>query len=418
MKLEIIYIICLSSVFGLLTTWRISLLLSSSTKFQTLLLLRKWIYYTQVIKRINGSSSWTVSRLFLLISYIIINILFSVLATLSAINLIVPFLGGRTNIICDRVFTIDLPTYELMHRWIGRVGICMATIGIFTLLPLRRYVFKLFQKIHFVSVLTLLVSLWYHINVNHRLPLIYLSIASTLQIYRNTGTRSRSDMVAEQVSSAGLGPSVFRLTCSLKRKWEVKPGQYIYVTIPGLAKHRLLFLQSHPYYIAWEDQCPRSGASLIHIIIEERKGFTSMLRHIRPEQSIIIRGPYGAEHKLHRFDKVLFLYNELSLASQLLAIRNLLEAHNDQSARLRRLSLVWLLHTHVEIKLTSGSSKVDKGNESQQFSQISARFYKVHEKLNISWLIDREWMAEAGNMAISVYGTPSFEKSISKAVYA
>ena len=54
-------------------------------------------------------------------------------------------------------------------------------------------------------------------------------------------------------------------------------------------------------------------------------------------------GPYGHGAELDCFDKILFVASGIGVAAHLLAIRHLLQAHQDQTARVRRVSLLWFL---------------------------------------------------------------------------
>ena len=73
---------------------------------------------------------------------------------------------------------------------------------------------------------------------------------------------------------------------------------------------------------------------------------------IMPSQSsAIVDGPYGQMQSLDKFDKVLFVASGVRIAAHLLSAKHLLEAHEDRSARVRRLSLVWFLETSGETSM-------------------------------------------------------------------
>lgn len=141
-------------------------------------------------------------------------------------------------------------------------------------------------------------------------------------------------------SSANRAAEATEVTLTLKKPWNVRPGQYVYLTLPSLRRHHGGFVQAHPYVIAWHDE------SEITLLIQRHGGFSNDLfdTHTTPN-SIIVDGPYGHDQPLLDYDKVLFIASGIGVSAHLLAIRALLKAHDDQSARVRRVTLLWFLET-------------------------------------------------------------------------
>ncbi|OCL03054.1 hypothetical protein AOQ84DRAFT_303531, partial [Glonium stellatum] len=83
----------------------------------------------------------------------------------------------------------------------------------------------------------------------------------------------------------------------------------------------------------------------IVLLIQQCKGFSNTLTTAQGRSSAIVDGPYGGTQTLDRFDKVLFIASGIGITAHLLSIKYLLQAHDDQSARVRRLTLVWFLET-------------------------------------------------------------------------
>jgi len=76
------------------------------------------------------------------------------------------------------------------------------------------------------------------------------------------------------------------------------------------------------------------------------KGFSNdILSHGRRPLPAIVDGPYGGHTDLNNFDKVLLMARGIDLVAQLLSARHLVQAHLDQTARVRRLSLIWILES-------------------------------------------------------------------------
>jgi NAD(P)H-flavin reductase len=98
--------------------------------------------------------------------------------------------------------------------------------------------------------------------------------------------------------------------------------------------------------IAW-DKHEETQEQVIHLLVRGGRGFSNTLKIGGTAIAAIVDGPYGGSKfaALERYDKVLFMANGIGIASHLLSIRCLLTAHNDQTARVRRLSVVWFLET-------------------------------------------------------------------------
>jgi hypothetical protein len=104
--------------------------------------------------------------------------------------------------------------------------------------------------------------------------------------------------------------------------------------------------------IAWSDE--DETCTSIVLLVRCCRGFTRKLRVADRNNYAIIDGPYGSNRlqSLSRYDKVLFLADGIGIATHLLPIRHLLRAHEDQTARVRRLTLVWLLETEGILSFT------------------------------------------------------------------
>ena len=210
--------------------------------------------------------------------------------------------------------------------------------------------YELFLKTHLIFALALAVVLWLHVDLTKTRTAICLGIASALWlvqyvtwlvrlIYRNPTPRSE-DVHFTSFPARYSSSQVMDVTITLKRPWKVAPGQYIYLTHPSISLHQASFLQAHPYIIAWEED------TTITVLIQRDKGFTEAL-FTSPSlaSSIIVDGPYGHSQPLDEYDKVLFIASGIGIAAHLLQIKHLLDAHNNKSARVRRVTLVWFLET-------------------------------------------------------------------------
>ena len=235
-----------------------------------------------------------------------------------------------------------------------------------SLLFIRRFFFEFFLKTHLLLVILLNCLLWFHVNLGINTPTISLSIASFLWVfqtsfwighllYRNACGTSRKGHAIHS-----LGPNLpveaVLLNVNLCRPWTVTPGQYVYVTVPS--RHRG-GIQAHPYLIAWSLEDSNKTSTDISLLIECRDGFSRQLRlSTEHPSSLILDGPYGKTIDLDRFDKVLMIASGVGIAAHLLAIRHLLKAHDSRKARVRRLTLVWILETTGELVVLTMSSSI------------------------------------------------------------
>jgi predicted ferric reductase len=212
--------------------------------------------------------------------------------------------------------------------------------------------YEIFLKTHLLFALATIVLLWLHVPLKYRLSTICLTIASAIWIfqesfwlgrlgYRNLRTYSSRTMSLVKYPSADGCIEAIELTLSLKRPWKVRPGEYVYLTMPRLSRRNGGFAQAHPYIIAWTE-----GAD-VTLLIERRSGFSNSLFTTPNVASaaVILDGPYGHAQIFSEYDKVLFIASGIGISAHLLAIRELLEAHENQSARVRRITLIWFLET-------------------------------------------------------------------------
>ncbi|KAK3216140.1 hypothetical protein GRF29_8g2246898 [Pseudopithomyces chartarum] len=214
------------------------------------------------------------------------------------------------------------------------------------------------------------------------------------------------------------------------KSWNLGPGQYIYVTLPRLSFHTLGLVQSHPYVITWND------GQHITILVERCKGFSNAIFALSDAitHSAIIDGPYGRVQSLGQYDKVLLLASGIGVAAHLLHIRQLLEAHEDKSVRVRRVALTWFLESPEQEKWAGRFlrrlQEIDNHNTDgrqifvlkiyttgvNEFQSKDSRYLRTSKILNLSAEIDGEAGVEGGNTAVSVCGNPHFESAVRKGV--
>ena len=212
--------------------------------------------------------------------------------------------------------------------------------------------FELFLKTHFLFAFCLLVALWIHAKNSRRLHLVCLASATVIWsvqyllwlgylLYRNWGSGPATLTVVDSHHNTRAPVQALQLRIRPKRPWRVKSGQYVYLSIPAASPYGLL--QMHPYYVAWTPDpfAPLSKEFLV--LVQCKKGFSGDLRRCNGEVRTVIDGPYGESSDLKSYDTVLLLASGIGIAAYLLEVRSLLQAHEDQTSRIRRITLVWLL---------------------------------------------------------------------------
>ncbi|KAI9750728.1 MAG: hypothetical protein M4579_006345, partial [Chaenotheca gracillima] len=391
-------------------------------------------------------------------------------AHISAANLVSLFLGGRTSLLANYVLRVDLNTYYFVHRWVGRVClieglihgilrllqersrpftplntvllITSIAIGLSSVLYIRRRVYELFLKSHLLLTLLFLGLLWFHQQVKLEFStfLVCLGASTALLAFqylvwffmialRNLGSGRSTSISFTQHSETGGSVEVVELRVNRRKSWTASPGQYVYVTLPGALGRHYGWLQAHPYVVAWTELDESEHHQQVSFLIQVREGFSRDLVQCRETQTAILDGPYGGFETVWSFDKVLFLANGIGLAAHLLSIRHLLERHEAQTAQVRRVTLVWFLDTVNQyqwgLAFLEKLLSLDHRNILNiliHLPQLSKtiksrnRIYVVNSPLNFRWTVEKEWASEAGNMVVSVCGTPLFETGVRDAV--
>ncbi|KAI9853593.1 MAG: hypothetical protein M1824_001086 [Vezdaea acicularis] len=379
---------------------------------------------------------------------------------LAVINMTPLLLGGRTNIF---VYLVGLryTNFANIHRWVGRVSALQGVVHgiIYLLLPgrkgsityreitlistilmifitsvtfLRRLFYEVFLKLHLLLSLILVVGIWLHLGQKETLSSLCLLIGSSLWlfssiiqtllfIYRNIGSGPPSKLKVQQEGN------LLKVEVTLKRPWDVKPGQYVYLTVPS--NGYLGILQAHPYYIAWWGTKNRNNT--ITLLIQTRTGFSKYLNLIGQNTSAILQGPWGHTENLHDYDKVLMFASGIGLAVHLPYIRYLLELHNEVKSRVRRLTVVWLIeessHDHLLADYMSALLKMDsrrililhpapKANLYENFPESDR--LKPLNTIDVQSMVEEENAIEAGNMVVSVCAPPALENEVRAAVKA
>lgn len=384
----------------------------------------------QLSSAVNIGTLPTRFQLLFLIAYFATNVVFCVIqipyaenvtiaaaqlrnraGVLSTINMIPLFLlAGRNNPLIP-LLGISFDTYNLMHRWFGRIAILEAivhtlahfakggwsstsfaaitsvaflgwgfvatcafvAIGIQAYSPIRHAYYEVFKVAHIGLAILSIYGLWIHFNdeeLQRYQTWIKVVIglwaadrgARILRVLWTHVGRSRSRTIVE-----ALPGNAIRLTTTLPRPWSVRPGQHAYLYMPSLS-----LWQSHPFSIAWVDgvEDPRadrlastrqelaaSQQMRVAYIIRARTGFTDSLYKKaaaapggRIETTCFSEGPYGGTHSLDSYGTVVLFAGGVGITHQVPYVQRLVAGFAEGTVATRKILLVWTIQSpeHLE----------------------------------------------------------------------
>ena len=265
--------------------------------------------------------------------------------TLALVNMVpLIILAGRNNPLIP-LLKISFDTYNLLHRWLGRICVAeiiihtiawlvpkvadggwasakgamfhsifigsgmiglvaMLLILILSLSPLRHAFYETFVNIHIILALITFVGTWVHCGSATipgglpQLPWIMIVMGIWLVerlvrfvrlVYINWSDRGFTDAICE-----ALPGNVTRVTLRLPRFVDVQPGTHAYLRFIGVSSW-----ESHPFSIAWVQHNHNSSS----LPIDEKDDFPIIDRSKYTTQvSFIVGAHTGMTRKL--FDKV------------------------------------------------------------------------------------------------------------------
>ncbi|KAK0272932.1 hypothetical protein LTR35_012603 [Friedmanniomyces endolithicus] len=257
---------------------------------------------------------------------------------LAVLNMIPLFLlAGRNNPLIW-MLDISFDTYNLIHRWIGRIVVIEAiahttfwmagkialmgpatgwamvttamvpsnqliftgTIGTCSFVAIllqspsivRHAFYETFLHVHIALAIIATSAVWMHLDT---LPqqsillgaIICWAIERSLRLYRLVRTNLGNGVTKAEVEA--LPGDAVRVTLRIAKPWKFQPGQHIYMYMPSVG-----LWTSHPFSLAWSDEQPTFGAekalplsrqdlfaarksASMSLIIRRRTGFTDKM---------------------------------------------------------------------------------------------------------------------------------------------
>ncbi|KAI1384655.1 ferric reductase NAD binding domain-containing protein [Hypoxylon trugodes] len=328
--------------------------------------------------------------------------------TLAVVNMIpLFFMAGRNNPLIG-LLGISFDTFNLLHRWFGRIVVLEAVCHTFAFWaasaasggwsaalnttvtkPFMMYGFiatlafvviffqaasisrhayyESFKILHIILAALAIVGLYYHLSLI-KLPQVQL-LFSIIPIwvgdrifrfisvaYRNFGKGGTKTLVE------ALPGNAVRLTVTMARPWTFRPGQHAYLYLPSIS-----FWQSHPFSLAWSEEAEDlNGDKLamnrqdvlamrktsMSFVIRGRTGMTHTLYQkaaARPDgrflTTCLVEGPYGGQHMMHSYGTVMLFAGGVGVTHAVPHVRDLVTGYANNTIATRKVVLVWIIQS-------------------------------------------------------------------------
>jgi len=113
--------------------------------------------------------------------------------------------------------------------------------------------------------------------------------------------------------------SAVRMTVTLRRPLEIRPGQYLYLFLSDMGSRGRF--QAHPYVITWWNDS--FNATELSFLIQPQRGLSEALISRNAVRSVIVDGPYGKDLCLEKYETVILAAKGIGIAGILPYIRHM-----------------------------------------------------------------------------------------------
>lgn len=331
---------------------------------------------------------------------------------LATANMIPLFLmAGRNN---PLIWALDISfdTYNLLHRWMGRLvvleaaahAICWSistvqsrgwpalwaaaehsnliltgTISVcavgFLLMHspsmVRHAYYETFLHAHVLVAAVAVIGLWMHLE---EFPSSQKLLFGAVAFWGFERFMRVQNLIRNNVGAGGTIAEVeampgdaLRVTLHLARPWKFQPGQHVYLYMPSIG-----WWTNHPFSLAWSDDyqevytekgLPMDRHDVLAVkktsmslIIRRRTGFTDKLwtkAEKSPDGRFVTRafaeGPYGVQD-LSSYGTVMLFAAGVGITHQVPFLRSLVADYANATGAVRRVVLVWVIQSpeHLE----------------------------------------------------------------------
>ncbi|KAF2432090.1 hypothetical protein EJ08DRAFT_695889 [Tothia fuscella] len=318
-------------------------------------------------------------------------------------------LAGRNNpLILLTGITFD--TYNLIHRWLGRIvvaeaivhgcmwlaekveeggweaaavaekhgsfilsgtiGTCAITAILFQSPSIVRHAFyETFLHTHILLAILALAAVWVHLKDFALMKSFIKGCiaiwafdrgARILRILYRSGFSTKADIEV-------LPGDAVKITVKMPRPWKFQPGSHAYVYLPAMSWH-----MNHPFTVAWSDEQDeieyekglvvsqqdvlQMKKQTMSFIVRRRTGFTEKLYRKADQNSTgrlttsaFVEGPYGSQ-SLESYGTVVLFAAGVGITHQVPHVRELVKGYGNGSVATRKVVLVWIIQSpeHLE----------------------------------------------------------------------
>ncbi|KAK0711296.1 ferric reductase like transmembrane component-domain-containing protein [Lasiosphaeris hirsuta] len=469
----------------------------------------------QLSTAVNAGTLPTRLQLLFLIGYFATNIAFCVMTidfsgplrqvaslvrnrtgVLSVVNMIPLFLmAGRNNPLINLI-GMSFDTFNLLHRWLGRIVIlealthtlaflvsnastsswsaafqtvlkvpymmwgfvatcAMVVIGIQASSIFRHAYYETFKIVHIILAIVSVAGLWYHLDLKRLVEIQYLYAVVALWAfdraarfirvgYHNFGSGGTKTLVQ------ALPGGACRVTVTMARPWNFKPGQHAYLYMPAIS-----LWQSHPFTVAWSEEAERPDGdqlpmdrrdvltkrkTTLSFVIRSRTGFTGNL-YSRASACIdgrmlttcLVEGPYTGGQTMHSYGTVMLIAGGVGITQAVPHVRDLVAAYNNGTAAVRKLVLVWVIQSpeHLEwirpwmTEILAMEKRrevlrimlfVSRPRSTKEIHSPSATVQMFPGRPNIDTLLGIEMENQVGTLGVSVCGPGALSDEVRRSV--
>lgn len=330
------------------------------------------------------------------------------------------------------------------------VFICIQASSIF-----RHAYYETFKLLHIAAAILSVLGLWYHLDLKKLPQLKYLyavvvlwafdRAARFLRIaYRNIGAGGTKTLVE------ALPGGACRVTVTMARPWEFRPGQHAYLYMPSIG-----FWQSHPFTVAWSEEGEQLyGEKLpmdrhdvlsmkkttLSFVVRGRTGFTGALYSraaANPDGKLVtkclVEGPYRGSHRLQSYGTVMLFAGGVGVTQAVPHVRDLVAGYSNGTVATRKVVMVWVIQSpeHLEwirpwmTEILAMEKRrevlrimlfVSRPRSTKEIHSPSATVQMFPGRPNIDALLGMEMDNQVGTMAVSVCGPGALSDEVRRAV--
>ncbi|ERS99683.1 uncharacterized protein SPSK_08899 [Sporothrix schenckii 1099-18] len=415
---------------------------------------------------------------------------------LAVVNMVPLFLlAGRNNPLIP-LLGISFDTFNLLHRWFGRIAILEALmhtlaylipkamdkdwgaafhtaltvrymmfgfiatvsflfLGVQAMSPLRHAFYETFKIVHILVAAVAVMGVWYHLKLKDLPQIVYLygvvaiwaidRLARILRIvYHNVGQGGTKTLVE------ALPGNACRVTVTMARTWDFKPGQHAYLYFPSVG-----LWQSHPFSVAWSEEAESLDTEKLAMnrqevlamrktsmsfIIRGRTGMTAKLYKKataspdgRYATNCLVEGPYGGLHQMHSYGTVMLFAGGVGVTQAVPHVRDLVIGYANGTVAVRKIVLVWIIQSpeHLEwirpwmTEILAMDKRrdvlrimlfVSRPRSTKEIHSPSATVQMFPGRPNIDTLLGIEMENQVGTLGVSVCGPGALSDEVRRAV--